>query len=207
METSAKHFWNWFKENNSAYLFLNTVDAGIKQQLLDTMQEKLHLFCDSIFFEIGGAADQDQELIITAEGDVNYFAQVEELVNAAPQIPNWSFIAFIPPRDADFEIDYEGVQLNANDLYFDPMESANEPGKLGVRVYIPNYEIVRNDKWLRPAIYKILDTILGEKSFASDVRFVEIAQLSDDPVGDGFLHLSQLPQYISWKKAGESDET
>ena len=201
MESSAKHFWNWFKENNSAYLFLNTVDAGIKQQLLDTMQEKLHLFCDGIFFEIGGSRDQDQELIITAEGDVNYFAQVEELVNAAPQIPNWSFIAFIPPRDADFEIDYEGVKLNANDLYFDPMESVNEPGKLGVRVYIPNYEIVRNDKWLRPAVFKVLDTVLGEKSFASDVHFVEIAQLSDDPVGDGFLHLSQLPKYISWKKS------
>ena len=201
MKQSAKHFWEWFKEHNSAYLFLNDVDSDIKQNLLDTLQEKLSLYCDRLYFEIGGFKDERQELIITAEGEIDYFDMVDELVNAAPQISNWSFIAFIPPRDTHFELDYEGVKLSADDMYFDVLENSGEPDKLGIRVFTRNFEIIKDSEWLKPAVYKVLDTVLGEKSFAMDVDYVDIEQLSDDPQGDGLLHLSDLPRYISWKRS------
>jgi len=67
MDTTSQ-FWNWFKHNNKAYLFLDSVDEDVQEKLLNDFEEELHKYCDKLFFEIGGSPDEDQEVIITAEG-------------------------------------------------------------------------------------------------------------------------------------------
>lgn len=179
MTQSPLQFWQWFEENNKAYLSLNELDAEKKEQLLNDLMERLHKYCENLWFEVGGHPDEDQELIITSKGNADYFGHVEALISAAPKISNWTFIAFIPPRDIDFETKYEDVELKTREMWFVPLEYPDNPAAIGIKVLTRNFELVKDSEWLRPAVYKILDTILGEKSFALDIEHVAIDQLPD----------------------------
>lgn len=207
MTHQALQFWEWFQQNNKAYLFLNVVDGETKEQLLNNLLEQLHKYCDNLYFEIGWHPDENQELIITAEGDTAYFGKVKTLIDAAPQIPNWTFVAFIPPRDIDFEMKYEDVELKPSEMWFQPLEHPDNPAAIGIKVCARNYELVKDSEWLRPAVYKILDTILGEKSFALDIDYVAIDQLPDEPEEEGLIELSELPAFVVWKKSKVAGKT
>ena len=52
MDTTSQ-FWNWFKDNNKAYTFLNSADEEVREKLLNDLLKQLHKYCDKIFFEIG----------------------------------------------------------------------------------------------------------------------------------------------------------
>jgi hypothetical protein len=52
---------------------------------------------------------------------------------------------------------------------------------IGVRVCTPNYKEIKDSKWLKAAVYKALDTILGEKSFALDMAYIDIGDLPENP--------------------------
>ena len=205
MIEKAKLFWNWFSENNKAYLFLNEIENDVKEELLQTFMKNLHAYCDKLYFEIGGFPGGDQELIITAEGNRDYFEQVETLIAEAPEIRGWTFIAFIQPREIDFKMDYEGVVLKAEEMWFLPLHNPKNSNGIGIRVCTMNYELIKDHKWLKSALYKSLDTILGEKSFALDIDYIDIAQLPDDPEQMGMIPLSQLPEYVEWKKSKRSN--
>lgn len=200
MPNKITNFWKWFEDNNHAFLFTNEVDEDIKEQLLSDFLEQLHNYNDKLYFQIGGSPDTDQELIITAEGNSEQFESVEKLIAAAPAIPNWKFISFIQPSDEDNSINFEGAELTRSELWFIPLQSASDPSSIGIRIYVPNYEILKTNDWLDNAVYKMLDTVLGEKSFALDIDYLEIKELSDDLEKDDMIELIDLPRYIAWKK-------
>ncbi|HEY4196991.1 MAG TPA: hypothetical protein VGM63_15720 [Mucilaginibacter sp.] len=193
-------FWKWFEENNHAFLFTNEVDDDVKEQLLTDFLSELHKYNDKLYFQIGGLPGNDQELIITAEGDAEQFESVEELIKNAPVIDNWIFIAFIQPSDDDNIINYEGIELTRSDLWFMPLDSKAKPSSIGIRICVPNYEILKTNDWLDNAVYKMLDTVLGEKSFALDIDYLEIGQLPESPEEKGMIELNDLPRFIAWKK-------
>lgn len=197
---SVSQFWNWFKDNNKAYTFLNSVDEETKEKLLDDFLKQLHKYCDSIYFEIGGYPDEDQELIITAEGDERYFDKIETLVNAAPKIDGWTFIAFKPPMPDNFKSKWDDLELNSEDMWFLPL-SNDKTQELGIRVCFNKQDLIKGNKTLTPLLYKMLDTILGEKSFALDIQYVETDLLPDYPEEEGLYPILELPEYIEWHKS------
>jgi hypothetical protein len=204
MTTPTEKFWNWFSENNKSYLFLDEVSDDEKEQLLENMTDRLHEYCDQLWFEVGGMPGETYELIITAEGNVDFFEQVEALINGAPAIDNWKFIAFIQPVEGDNTINFEGVEIKRSDVWFMPLQSASEPNSIGIRVCAPNYELLKENKWFKNAVYKMLDTILGEKSFAIDVAHIDFGELPEKPGEDGMIELAELPAYIKWKKSKQN---
>jgi hypothetical protein len=200
MEDPTKIFWNWFKEHNNSYLSVDEVDEDVKDQMLNDLQDHLHEYCEHLYFEVGGMAGEEQELIITAEGDTDFFEQVEALINSAPAIDNWTFTAFIQPRD-DLKItNFEDVELKLADMWFMPLESASLPKSIGIKVCTPNYDIVSRSKWFKSAVYKVLDAVLGEKSFALDIDHIDFGKLPDNPEEQKMIELAELPAYVRWKK-------
>ena len=199
MDTSSQ-FWIWFKDNNKAYTFLNSVDEDVKEKLLNDFLKQLHKYCDKIFFEIGGSPDEDQELIITAEGNKDYFDQVEHLINTAPSIDRWTFIAFKRPIPGHFKSKWDDLELNTEDMSFEPL-SNEENSDIGVRIYLKNHDLIKDNAILSTLLYKMLDTILGEKSFALNIDYVDTALQPDDPEEEGLYPILELPEYIEWHKS------
>ena len=200
MKDSAERFWNWFRQHNKGYSFINQVEPEVKEKLMNNLSSELHEYCDKLYFEIGGDTEDCQELIITAEGNKEYFPQVEFLVGAAPEIGKWTFTAFIPPRDVHFKINYEGLVLNPEEMWFMPLENSDKPNLIGISICLRNYELVKDNNFFESAMHKILDVLLGEKSAATDIDYISFDQLPDNPEEKGMIALGELSEYISWKK-------
>lgn len=199
--TTAKEFWSWFEKNSSKYFFLNQIDSEKeREKLLDEFLEKLHEYSPKIFFEIGGQPDEKQDLIITAEGNLDYFSKVEELVNRSPKLRDWNIIAFKPPVDGNFTVEHKGVKIDLNKTWFLPLEDENNPKLLGLRICTSDYTSSKENEFVNTA-YLALDSILGEKSAALNVQHVEVGDLPDNPEEEGLMNLSELPEYITWKKS------
>ncbi len=204
MTTATKEFWDWFKKHNKSYLFVDEVDEDVREQLLNDLQDHLHEYCDQLYFQVGGMPGEDQDLIITAEGNSDFFEQVETLVNNAPVIDNWKFVAFIQQINDLDTTNFEGVELRPREMWFLPLESAGMPKSIGIRVCTPNYDIVKESKWFKAAVYKVLDAVLGEKSFAMDIDHIAFGLLPTNPAEQGMIELSELPAYVKWKKSKQS---
>ena len=197
---AIKNFWQWFEANNKAYLFLAEVDEDKKEEMLDAVLTHLQACSDKLFFQIGGFEDGDQELVITAEGDISSFPLVESIIAAAPVIPGWQFVSFIQPSEEDFAMDYDGVQLSSEDLLFLPLEHEEIDNNIGIYVCVPNYDVLKKHEWLEQAVYQIIDKIVGEKSFALDIDYIGIGEKTDDAEDDEYMELYELPDYIAEHK-------
>lgn len=199
-ESNEKQFWNWFKNNNPKFFFINQiVDNQEKERLLNEFLKQLHTYDEHLFFEIGGFPHGTQELIITADGDLEQFEKVEHLVSEAPHMKDWRIIAFKPPAESGFTINYMGIKLSPENLWFFPLENKKAPNLFGLKVYLEDYDNRREKEYLT-AVYLILDSLLGEKSSAQDIQHVETDQLPSNPEKQGLIELLELPKYIKWKK-------
>jgi len=201
MADKAEMFWKWFAQHNGAYLNIDDLEEDAREQLLDELLKHLHDYCDQLYFETGETPAGNPELIITAEGDTDFFDWVECLVDNAPAIGNWSFIAFAQPHGGRNVINFEDVELKPAEMWFLPLENKNQPASIGIKVCMPNYDVVKGSQWFKAAVYKVLDTVLGEKSFALDIEYVGYDKLPDDPAEKGMIELVELPAYIKWKKS------
>lgn len=194
-----EQFWEWFKKNKAKYFFLHQIDDETeKERILNELEEQLHLYCEDLFFEVGGEPDQKQDLIITAQGDPDFFNNAECLVAHAPQLEHWNIIA-LKPAVEDSVIDYDGINLSSEMMWFIPLSSKNS-SKIGLRVYIENYNPTDEDKVLF-ATHLLLDNLLGEKSSGLDIGYIEIDNLPPVSERDDLIELSELPRYVKWKKA------
>lgn len=199
MSDKIKDFWNWFEENNHAFLFTNEVEDNVKEKMLEDFINKLHEYNDKLFFQVGGMPGKDQELIITAEGDPEQFESVEKLIKHSPVIKYWIFIPFIQPVDDDNTIRYGNTEITRSDLWFMPLQSQSQLNDIGIRIGVRDYSSLdKND--IDNAVFKMLDTVLGEKSFALDIDYLDIAELPLELEERGWINLMDLRAFIAWKK-------
>jgi hypothetical protein len=200
---TANRFWNWFKENNEKYLDLDTINSSEREMLLDELLKELHKYTDKLFFQIGENNEGKKELIITAEGDKNYFNQVEYFVALAPEFVKWNIIALKPARKGNFITNYEGISINTANTWFQPLKNAANPQAIGLRICTPDFKTEKERKFLFAA-FEVLDSLLGEKTNALNIQYVEVALLPDQPAKQGLIELSELPNYIQWKNTKQS---
>lgn len=197
--TKEQQFWNWFKKNEAQYFFLNQIDNdNERERLLDEFLEHLHIYCVKLFFEMGGYLNEKQDLIITAEGNIDFFDKVESLVKQAPPLEYWNIIAFKPIVEGGI-IKYHDIKLDPETMYFIPLGNKASQ-KVGLRIYVDKYNSANKKDFLLAA-YLVLDNILGEKSNTLNIGYVEIEKMP--PVADrgDLIELVKLPRYIEWKKA------
>ena len=196
----AKTFWKWFAKEKNKYLFLDQVEQNEKGILLDQFIKELHKYDKNIYFEIGGHPDDEKiDLIITAEGVKEYFDVVEFLADKAPKFKDWNIIAFKPPMGTGFKVKLGEHEFEPGNTVFIPLRSEEEPDGIGIKVCFPNYTEEEQNIFTNGTFF-MLDVILGEKSVANDINYVDVTKTPDDLIKFPFLYLSEIKEYIDKKK-------
>lgn len=170
----AEKFWEWFVEDQEAFFKLDPEDGAEVSRLFDLLSEKLEPFNPEILFEFSGeAVEGKREFILTADGDTDHFADVLYLYKYAPEIPNWIIIPFKQPSDGEFSIDYNGIPMAWEDIYFS--HSLNEDG-VDLKLYMKGFE---GENHYYGIAYLFLDSYLGEFDAAMFISALEILPLPE----------------------------
>lgn len=192
MSTSKgiSEFWSSFQKNSEALSRIETADDPVYDELL----EKLQQIDAGLFFEFSVQPEQC-ELLITAEGDQNLFACVDDIVAAAPKVRGWKIFALKPKLGFPKTVEWEGFEIAIADVVFDPL--ANAEGDLGLRILVPglNEEDIDN---AHNALLRAIDHGLGEREFAESIQHTEVAAL-EGPASE-YIPLSDLERYVQWHK-------
>ena len=195
------NFWNHFKENNFVFLLLNEIPKDKLKINFDTLIALLHQYNIDLDLIIKNKT-KGAELIITANGNPYLFKEVELLVHHAPVVERWKITAFLQPETnlikyqhgTDKPLEYYGIYLKISEMYFIPIKNQEKETDLGIKVFIKNYIVHKDNPRLREAVYVHIEHLIGEKSFANDIAFIEIGQL--EGVDENQIELYNLKLYI-----------
>lgn len=194
-ELAVSRFWTWFRANEAKlWAMLNGGDP-----FWDIALGQLRLVDKGLCFEMSDEKGKQRDFVITAQGDRRLFPLVDSMVAAAPALRRWTFTPLKPAMGFDFTHHYEDVLYDAKTMWFLPLERAERPQDLGLRIGIPSLRELDQDA-AEFAVTVILETGLGERERAADVQHVEVVRKPNDPAKEGYIELPELPAYIAWRK-------
>jgi len=183
--TVEKEFWDWFIRHDAVLLNFETDQEAIFDQLAAQMQKVDASLC----FEFGPKGAQ-REFVISAGGIRSAFAAVVSLSKAAPDLHSWRVTAFRPRRASLNAVEFQGKQINPNDVQFSLLDN----GKIaGVILYIPGYR--EDDIDFKQIGYLMLDEDLGEFDVETKIGLVRMLSPESDATQDRYP-LAELPDYF-----------
>ena len=141
------------------------------------------------------------QLLITANGNPEYFTSAMNLVKDAPRLWDWKFTALIQRRkdydDMKAGLDkpyvFQDITLKTSELKFIPFEYDCEK-KIDMIVYLKNFTIYSHNNNLLQLVYMMIQDLLGEKSMHENINFVQLAQATDEE--DELICLYDLQCYL-----------
>ena len=185
-----KTFWNWFQDNHQMIYNLQTETAKKRKHINFWMLKHLNYYSTGISYMINFQKRPKKKatLIITANGNPEYFRVVTDLIDQAPVIKNWTFEAFIQPtEDLELVMDelddpfiINDITIKASQAKFLPFNCDEKGDKFDILVFLKNYNIHCNTHNWTQAIYIIMQLLFGEKFIYQSINFVQLAQESDE---------------------------
>ena len=202
-------FWNWFQDNNQTIKNLINETPLTQKHITFWLSKNLSYYCPEIDFILvfpinnnNNNNNNKSELILTANGNPEYFNQIINLVDNAPKLKNWKFTAFIQPTDRIEEIMkglddpyiFHEMTLKASELTFFPVEYHELSRKLDIVVFFKSYNLYCDTKTLQQAIFIIMQDIVGEKFLYQNINLVQLAQAPDNK--EGLIHLYDFQLFL-----------
>ncbi len=191
-------FWNWFVDHNESLTMLGDIDNAEGTQLLEEMQAQLDKYCEGLTFEMSEPGPSGRTVTISAEGDVDLFRYVVDLVDNAPDLDWWEFVAFRQPKGTDLKVSFEKYCFETKNMYFMQLESEEEPDILGVRIALPNP--VDDDEDQLVGVYVTIEALIGEFDCATLVGYLDTCAIPEEPTKAGFRPMDDLPEFVEWFK-------
>ncbi len=195
-------FWKWFETNHNNYSNFNEKyknNPAEASELLELITKALKIFSEGLFVEIS-ATEESKELIVTAQGNKEFFADAFELVQNAPSIEDWKFIATKPAIGLDFNFKMGEVTINPNEISFMPLEANEYPNDIAIRLFHKEYTqeegATRNSVIV--GLYSALNIFLGETAIALDLQYIDFDDMPHPK--DKSYPFSGLKDYIEYKK-------
>jgi hypothetical protein len=198
-------FWNWFQDNNQTIKNLIQETAQNQKQICYWLSKQLGYYSRDLDFMIVFPKKENQktELIITANGNPEYFNNVIELINNAPVLRHWKFSAFIQTTEKIEKIIeslgkpyilQEITLKTTSEIKFLPLNYDDTIKKLDIIIYLKNYKIHCNNKMLQQAIYIILQDLIDENALHQKINFVQLVHLGSNT--DELIELYELQFYL-----------
>ncbi|MBS1564755.1 MAG: hypothetical protein JST39_10215, partial [Bacteroidetes bacterium] len=85
-------------------------------------------------------------------------------------------------------------------VWFEPIETREEPHLLGVRIYIDGFSEKEEERYYNAA-YIILESVLGERSTALDIHYLEVNTPPENPEKEDLFLVETLPAYIEMRRS------
>jgi hypothetical protein len=198
-------FWNWFQDNNQTIKNILSETPKNQKHLFFWLNKHLHYYCKEIDFIIAfpKKPTDKAKLIITANGNSEYFKQVVDLIDNAPRLRTWIFTAFIQPKeDIERIIDkldnpyvFKDITIKASDIMFLLLNCDESCKKFDIMVYLKNYNIHCNTKTWKEAVFIIMQDIFGEKYVYEHINFVQLARMPEED-DDHLIHLHDFQMFL-----------
>ncbi len=174
--------WSWLKGRENELRGMSPEAASNALTLgLASVDERL------------GAEVSDQsgtrEVVVTAGGEVDAFAAARRVVESAPALAGWTFVALRPGHGFDFEVDAGGLRFEAKALSFMPLPTDEAPSQLAIRLLVPNPQL---EEWSSMG-WQIIEAGIGEEA-AARIAYLEIGTRDDDSTN--VYALESLPGYV-----------
>lgn len=199
-----KLFWEWFYCNEVTLRTLRTQDAKIQKVFIYWLDRHLHNYCEGLdcIIMFPEKSDDKLQLVISANGNPDYFDQVITLAEHAPPFKFWKIVPFIQPSNdidameagLDKPYVFKDITLKASDLKFTPFEYENEK-KIDMVVYLKDFTVHCKNKNLLQVVFIIMQDLLGEKSLYQNINFVELAQMPEHEENE-LINLYELQFYL-----------
>lgn len=201
---NIKLFWNWIQYNERTLRNLQNEKPKIQKLFLFWLDKNLHYYSEGLdcIIIFPKRNNKSIQLIISANGNPNYFKEVTTLVDNAPKLKNWNFIAFIQPSEdiekmeagLDKPYVFKDINLKASEIKFEPLQYEDYK-KIDMIVYLKNYTVHCNNKNLLEVVYIIIQDIIGEKALTENINFVELEQMPYQE-NDDLIYLYDLQYYL-----------
>lgn len=193
---TAEIFWSWFEENKKKFYEIKEM---YDKDLYMALQTKLREFHPQLSFQIGGTLGSDiRTLTISANGKIENFGKVEELVSQAPVYEDWRISAFKSADGFNIKVNVGGIIFDPKNLRFAPIELIDHPDISAIRIYMPEYEEERNELF-RIGLNALIEACLGEKIAATQINYVDIQSYPESPeeyqLSEDFVHLEKYIEY------------
>jgi hypothetical protein len=192
-QDSIDQFWNWFALNQAnLHNFQSDPDKTLTQVL-----DEARKINKGLAVEFEPPKNNIVNVTISADGDRNLFPVVQKIVEKAPRIEGWSFVAFRQriPREKlkEISLKVQGVELSPNKMKFLPVVSGDS---LDVIIYGNNI----TDQNFNQVAYgglMLVDNILGEYDCVKKIRSYDFQNMPKKRAGLKDLRpLVDLAKYV-----------
>lgn len=194
-------FWNWFVAHSEPLTMLDDLASGQRTALLDALQRQLTAYCDGLVAEVGDATPNGRTLTISADGDIDHFAAVADLVEQAPVVDWWDVVAFRQPQKPPLTVCFDRYRFPTDRMYFIPLERADDPDQVGVRVSLPpNLPHDADPDDVEVGVYVTLEALLGEFNTATRLAYFDTVphfHSQQEARKQGYQPLDKLPTLLN----------
>ncbi len=198
-------FWNWFQDNEEA--IKNAVALGINaEEVILHLNRNCSYISKRIQFLINIHSNNQGKytIIFTAAGYRKLFPKIIALEEQAPVLKYFIPQAFIKPmqnlmeykKGTDLPCVYENYKIKISDLQMVLKDYNVFTKQLKIKLYIPNYEEIKQFENLEMDLKYSLMIIIGEIAFKKHIKHIEYAQLQNDEIG--LLSVIELPEFIDY---------
>jgi len=187
---SIDEFWDWFAANEK---MLRRIQYD-SLQTLNLIGERARKIDSGLAFEYEPPKNNIINVTVSADGNRDLFPLVQRIVEKAPKIDGWTFVAFrqrVPMKGKTLRMG--GRELDPEKMKFFPMPSGDS---LDVIIYAKN---VTEDNYNQMAYASLLlvDNILGEYDCVKKVRKYDIQNMPTSKEElKGLMPLLDLPDYV-----------
>lgn len=179
-------FWSWFSLNAEKYYSFE----HNQEQLFTQLKIQLGKIHPDIVFEFSPVlADKTREFVISADGIKSAFPAVIKLVEEAPLLKNWKVIAFRQPRKNVSKVNYRGLVINLDDVFF---KYGKDSGKVALELHIRNFH--ESPEWTAGS-FILLDNVIGEYHVETSLSSISKKNLKEEDVINLFP-IRDLPKVI-----------
>lgn len=192
-------FWAWFQEHEQSFAAVVRNKGNIQRKFFDPVTPRLRAIREGFFMLTGMYDPNTVELVVTAEGNVQNFVWVEELIAAAPTIPGWRFTALKPGKDLDkFGVVMEGYTFDLDTISFYAIEDPHYPDEISITM-VHSGLIEGNRSIIENGCHIFIDNFLGELTVATMIDNIAVTspQLAAKPL----VPMNKLRDYLQWRKA------